>query len=91
MEQFRRHICGTLALHHGRLGTDRGSLRQEGVPIEALPHQRHKQLAREQLAAVGADGPQRRGGIERTLASLRFPPAGNQGTKLHQFRAEVAH
>jgi hypothetical protein len=90
MEQSGRHIGGTLALHHRRLGTDGGGLRQEGVTIKPLAHQRHKHLARSQLAAVGADGSKRRCRIERALAPLRFSPAGDQVTKLHQIRAEVA-
>lgn len=91
MEQCGWHICGALALHHRCLRTDRGGLRQEGVAIEALPHQWHKQLPSGQLAAVGADGSERCCWIERMLAPLRFSPAGDQVTKLHQIRAEVAH
>jgi hypothetical protein len=45
MEQSGWHIGGTLTLDHRSLGADRGGLRQKGVPIKALTHQRNKQLA----------------------------------------------
>jgi len=90
MEQLGGHIGGAVALHHGRLSSDRRSLGQKAMAIKPLTHQRHKQLAWGQLPAISADGSDRQRRIKRRLAPLRVAPASNQCTKLHGIRAGMA-
>ena len=76
MEQSGRSGIGAVALHQGGLGTALQRLLQKPVAIEALPHQGDEQLPGGELAAVGADGPERGGGVEAGAAGLA--PLGDQ-------------
>jgi hypothetical protein len=82
VEQSIRHRLGTVALHQGGLGPHPGRLWEEGMAIEALPHQGDEQLAGGQLTAIRADGPHRRCRIETATTGLA--PLANEIGHLQQ-------